>query len=160
VSDGAIQNTPQKIGRLLKGLVVFVLLGPLIGSLTFLVPAFIHAWMGSTSPDPSLWNYFTFITPVLIFGIFAGYFIGVIPAAAAGLLCLARDAKLHGFNVLHAGAVGLAIGILFVLFTLLVGGLPPRWSAHNVADVVFRVMSCVVASVVCWPIARYWRKRT
>jgi hypothetical protein len=142
----------RRIGRMFAILLTFILVGPPIGAMMFmLVVALIG--MGERADLAGLTWVALFS---LIYAIPFGYLIGVGPAAAAGLLVGIRQAFFGRMRWYFAAATGILVGIGFQVGT----GQRVLPSGDDVAAMRLQgpimIATCLVATLFCWAIVRNW----
>jgi hypothetical protein len=153
--------------RQVAGMVmIFMLIGPPVGGLVFLV----GRWIAAIVLEPvSSGNWLKAITVALVgvvFSAFAAiaaapysYLYGIGPAAAAGLVIgifRLRHGRLNTSTVLVVGG-GIGIASSLVLSRLMgvaAYGLINPLSGFDVTDYVLYALSCVAATFVSWGLAR------
>lgn len=140
----------RRLTHLLKVLAIFAILGPPIGAVTFF--AGIGAYGTSQTGDPaSLMWVFLFGA---IYAVPLSYLIGIMPAAIAGLI-LGGLAIFHRAPGLHTSAV---IGLLIGIGLVYSGGRPTMQdtaeSASEYAPALILISTCLIATVLCWAVAR------
>jgi hypothetical protein len=140
----------------------FIFAGPLIGMGVWLAGAVIDGLIFYQQPRPRLGLFETIsVLPVVSFiAIPYGYLLGVVPAALAGLIVGAmqlRFGRLRWYGVVLVGAaVGVAdifIGKLLVRLLVTANAPQPR---ANWGSFVFPIVTCMVATLVCWRFVRDW----
>lgn len=138
------------MANLLKILTVFVLLGPPIGAIAFFAGMGIYG-ASQTGDLASLLWVFLF---GLIYGVPLSYFIGMIPAAIAGLILGA----LAVFHRTPGTLLSVATGIIVGLGVVYSGGRPAipdsLESASDYVPAFLLIVTCLVATVFCWAVAR------
>ncbi len=140
----------RRLTDLLKVLGVFAVLGPPLGAMTFF--AGLSLYGASESGD------YAGMTWVFLFGLIyavpLSYLMGIMPAAAAGLILGAIAVFYRVPGTLLAIAVGLLVGFGMVFS----GGRPTlpyaAESASDYASALLLISTCVVPTVLCWPLAR------
>ena len=145
----------SRIFLLAKTFLVFVLVGPPVGALTFM-GAFAAAGMtraeGATAMD-AVW----IMLFAMIYTVPLSYLIGAIPAAIVGVMIGGWTAWRGGVPYWMALAVGLAAGLwLFAAgggpFPEPTGDNPERgWQAIRLVTLV---ATCLVPTMVCWALTR------
>jgi len=144
----------MRIGRrlvnLLKVLAVFVLLGPPIGTLTFFAGMGVYGAGQTGSLSDLMW----IILFGLIYAVPLSYLIGIIPAGIAGIILGTVAVLYRTPGTLLSMATGLMVG-----FGLVYSGGGPTLpdtveSASDYAPTLLLVSTCLVATVVCWAVAR------
>lgn len=140
----------RRLTILLKVMGVFLLMGPPVGGLTFF--AGIGVYGASQTGDIADMGWITLFG--LIYGLPLSYPMGIAPAAAAGFILGATAALHHVPGNLFSAATGFVVGLWLVH----AGGLSlPLPSAENASDYVPAVLllaTCLVATVLCWAVAR------
>jgi len=140
----------QRLLILLKVLVVFGLIGPPVGALTLFATIGLYGAAQTGDPAAVLW--------VALFGLIyavpLSYLIGIIPAVCAGLVLGVAAAFHRPPSYLAAMAAGAVVGLGLVHS----GGSPIVPSSAETpseyAPAAFLIVTCVVATVVCWAVAR------
>jgi hypothetical protein len=140
----------QRLTILLKVLGVFLLMGPPVGALTFFAGMGVY---GSTQTGDiaGIWWLSLF---GLIYGVPLSYLMGIAPAAAAGFI-LGATAALHRVpGHLFSTATGFFVG----LWLAYAGGTPTALlnaeTASDYVPIVLLIATCLVATVLCWAVAR------
>lgn len=140
----------RRLTVLLKVLAVFLLIGPPVGALTLFVGIGVYG-ASQTGDVASIWWLSLF---GLIYAVPLSYLVGYAPAAAAGLILGATAALHHVPGLLFAAATGLVVGLWLVH----AGGMsvmpPGAETGADYVPVVLLVSMCVVATVLCWAVAR------
>jgi len=133
-----------------KTLLVYVLLGPPVGWLLF------GTWLATVASRSEPWLETAGKSAILIVaGIPLSYVIGCIPALAVGTIVALAQNRWASFGLAHVAAIGVACGILFALaFERNTDnpGIDPR------TYFIVKVLTCLVPSLICWLIARRWRR--
>jgi hypothetical protein len=132
-------------------LVIFVLVGPPVGAVIFLVTVGLIG-MGHQADLSGLAWVGLF---AIIYGVPFGYLIGAAPAAAAGLLVGIRQAFFGRTPWWLAIAIGVLVGIGFQVAT----GQPVVPSDDSVGlreQGVVMAITCLCATLLCWGIVRHW----
>lgn len=141
----------RRLTILLKVLGVFLLIGPPVGALTFFIGMGVYG-VSQTGDIAGMWWLSLF---GLIYGVPLSYLMGIAPAAAAGFI-LGATAALHRTpGLLFSIVTGVAVGLGLVC----AGGrpvvaLPSGETATDYVSVVLLITTCLVATVVCWTVAR------
>lgn len=140
----------RRLTILLKVLGVFLLVGPPIGALTFFVGMGVYGASQTGDVAGLLW--------VALFGLIyavpLSYLIGVMPAATAGLI-LGTTAVLYrppGF--LFSLVTGAVVGLGLVYSEGRSVALPSVETVSNDVLAVLLITACLVATVLCWAVAR------
>jgi len=135
-----------KHARFLKGFAVFLILGPPIGSWTYMICFDLVIRPTNISVAR--------LIGMSILGMPASYVIGIVPAALAGLLVASLQVMYRWFGGTAAFLVGVGVGLLFsALFdTRPDQHLSPAWGYPAV-----KILTCVVPTLVCWAVIRRWR---
>lgn len=140
----------RRLTILLKVLGVFLLIGPPVGALTFFVGMGVYG-VSQTGDFAGMWWLSLF---GLIYGVPLSYLIGIAPAAAAGFILGATAALHHVPGLLFSTATGFFVGLWMVY----AGGRPiappSTETASDYVPVVLLIATCLVATVLCWAIAR------
>ncbi|MGE0630668.1 MAG: hypothetical protein AB7O43_23020 [Hyphomicrobiaceae bacterium] len=140
----------RRLTILLKVLGVFLALGPPVGALTFFAGMGVYG-VSQTGDIAGMWWLSLF---GLIYGVPLSYPLGVAPAAAAGFV-LGAVAALHRVPGL---LFSIATGFLVGLWLVYAGGrsiaLPGAETASDYVPVVLLITTCLVATVLCWTVAR------
>jgi hypothetical protein len=140
---------PAPIGRLIGIVLVFVLLGPLIGSAVFALATAMYGFGWKVDAYDAL--FITLFT--WLFGAPMAYAIGVLPAVAAGLIVGIRQSFFGPANLLFAVLTGLVVGALFLLVRWVLDA-PGKTYAPTFVPIA--LASCLLPTIVCWAIVRRW----
>jgi hypothetical protein len=151
VSASTSPNAGARIKRLLAILLIFVLVGPPVGALAFILTLRIV----SIGTDVEF-KYLTWVAMLsAIYLLPFSYLIGVWPAAAAGLLVGLWQAFKGPARWWVALAIGILVGIGFLVAT----GQP---IIHETEAGVAReqstimIVTCAATTMACWTIVRNW----
>ena len=126
-------------GSAIRTMLIFVILGPPIGYVVFLVWVMGEHWLRHGRLMPDLGS-FLFVFPF-------SYLLGIIPALVAGAIVAAIEARSR-FKWLPVAATGLAVGLAFaVLFALYFNSL------------LLLVAICFIPTLICWQLSRLCRAR-
>ena len=130
--------------RFVLTVLVFALLGPLIGGAVTIVGYVIFGFH-ITLPGEAGWA----ILAALIYGIWLAYPIGLIPAAGVGAIIAVRD-RFGGSSLAEAALIGGGIGVLWALFV----------SGKNYGNLftVLVIIASLVAAAICWKLTRWLRR--
>lgn len=140
----------RRLTILLKILGVFVLLGPPVGALTFFVGMGVYG-ASQTGDIAGMWWLSLF---GLIYGVPLSYLMGVVPAAAAGLILGATAVLYRPPGFLFSMVTGVAVGLGLVYSGGRAVTLQSDETATDYVPVVLLITTCLVATVVCWAVAR------
>lgn len=158
----ASSGPPAWVQRLAKITGFFVFVGPLVGTLVWLAGAVIDGLIFYDRPVPRLGPVETILAlPYLIFlAIPYGYLLGALPAALAGLILSATQLRCGRLRWYFVVLVGIAVGVADIFIgKQLVNLLSARsvlQSRPNWEGFVFPVVTCMVATLVCWRFVRNW----
>ena len=151
-APGSTPSTRARIKRLLAILIVFVLVGPPVGAMVFMVTVALVGLKQNVDLQGLVWVAFF----AMIYGVPIGYLIGLWPAAAAGLLVGIRQAFFGRIPWWLAVAMGVLVGVGFQVSTG-----QPVIPADD-ATVGMReqgpimIITCLASTMVCWSIVRSW----
>jgi len=146
MSTVAAPTHVSRLARVFGITMIFVLLGPPVGAVAFMTStALIGIVRGG---DVSSLGWIALFA--LIYAAPFSYFVGTIPAAAAGLLLGIRQAYFGRASWAYAVAVGLLVGF----GTLFLTG--QQLSIDNDAPVPIILATCLVPTLVCWLVVRGW----
>lgn len=140
----------RRLAILLKVLGVFLLIGPPVGALTLFVGMGVHG-ASQTGDIAGLWWLSLF---GLIYAVPLSYLMGIIPAAAAGFILGAAAALHHVPGLAFSIATGILVGVGLVYYGGRPVAIPSAETASDYVPVVLLITTCLVATVVCWAIAR------
>lgn len=131
-----------------KIILVFLLLGPPLGSLVHMLGLFVIS-----PPSVSAMQAVDFFLRMTVIGTPFSYLFGVIPALGTGI-SMALVQRIWGrIRLIEAALLGLACGVLFAFATEQNSGpLPSR------AYFVVKVLTCLIPTIICWWLVR--SKRT
>jgi hypothetical protein len=155
VARNPIESQPTEItqpilSQTLKVLVVFLIMGPPVGALTFFVGVGINGVIETGNvADVALPTMFG-----LIYGVPLCYSIGTTPTAISGLILGATAALNRAPGLLFAATVGIAVGIGMAFYAI--GGSIELPSAETASGYIFSVSlfaACLVSTVICWIVA-------
>jgi len=136
----------MRVGQLVFIIVVFVILGPLIGLVIFSIMSEAYVLAIGTKPGNGL---FLFI-PGLLFA----HLVGAIPAAMAGLLVALIAAIRRNVPLWMGFGVGLVVGTILAAY---VQSLPSRGEPLSTQALLGFTFLCAVASAVCTYLTRRWQ---
>ena len=127
--------------RFILTVLVFALLGPLIGGAITIV-GYVTFGFHITMPGEAGWA----ILAMMIYGLWLAYPIGLIPAAGVGGIIAVRD-RFGGSSLAEAALIGGGIGVLWALFV----------SGKNYGNLftVLVIVASLVAAVICWKLTRF-----
>jgi hypothetical protein len=140
------RSSGRRVLHLFSTALLFLLLGPLVGGIVVITGFGI--WIGGSSPGDAL----AVILTMVIYGLWASYVLGALPAAIAGVVIGYMDAFRGGATLPLAIGLGAVIGIGWSMMTG-VGQEMEQVILH-----VLIVLASVAATVVCW-FATRWRTR-
>jgi hypothetical protein len=146
VSDVAVPTHSSRLARVLGIVMVFVLLGPPVGAIVFMTTTALTGM--AKGGDVSGLGWIALFA--LIYAAPFSYFVGIVPAAAAGLLMGIRQAYFGRASWAYAVAVGLVTGF----GTLFLTG--QQLSIDNNASVPVILATCLIPTLVCWLVVRGW----
>jgi hypothetical protein len=151
VSDAArlAARRSAPVGRLLAIVLVFVLLGPLLGSAVFALATAVFGFGWNVRADDAV--FITLFT--WLFGAPLAYAVGFLPSVAAGLMIGVRQCFFGRANLLFALATGLVVGAAFLLVRWLLDA-PDKTYAPTFVPIA--LATCLVPTLVCWMIVRKW----
>lgn len=134
----------------MKILAIFSLLGPPAGTLTIFAVVGALDMVQTGDLGGLVWiSLFG-----LIYGVPAGYLMGIAPAAAAGAILAAYSVAVRPPGLLFAGATGTGVGLAMVsLGGRNVGQLVER-PFTDTLSILLLPLAALVATLVCWAIAR------
>jgi len=142
----------QRLAVLLKVLTVFLIMGPPVGALTFIVGMSVYG----ASQTGNIADILSFSLFGLIYVLPLIYLVGIAPAAVIGLILGATAALHHVPGLLFSIATGFLIG----LWSVYAGGSSiPLPSAETISDyvsVVLLMTAYLVPTVLCWIVARFF----
>ena len=136
----------MRMTRVLAVVLVFVLIGPPIGGIVFMMTAALIG-LGSGADLAGLTWVALF---ALIYAVPLSYFAGIIPAAIAGLLLGIRQAYFGPATWPWAVGIGLLIGFGLLYLS------GQRIGEDADAPVPVLLATCLVPTLVCWLIVRGW----
>jgi len=130
---------------------VFMLVGPPIGALVFMLTVALTA-MG---PNVDLAGLFWVGLFAMIYAVPVSYLIGVGPAAISGVVIGVRQAFFGPLSWWAAALIGLAVG---VAMTVLAAQplLPRAGGEDSPATVPVMLVTCLAATFACWTLVRAW----
>jgi hypothetical protein len=138
-----------RIGRVAAIVLVFVLLGPLLGSAVFSVATAMFGFGWNVGAYDAL--FITLFT--WLFGAPMAYAVGFLPAVAAGLVIGIRQCFFGRASLLFAIATGLVVGALFLCVRWLLD-VPDKTYAPTFVPI--GLATCLLPTIVCWAIVRRW----
>ena len=138
-----------RIGRVAAITLVFVLLGPLLGSAVFSVATAMYGFGWKVDAYDAL--FITLFT--WLFGAPMAYAIGFLPAVAAGLVIGIRQCFFGRANLLFAVATGLMVGVVFLSARWLFDA-PDKTYAPTFLPIA--IATCLIPTIACWAIVRKW----
>lgn len=140
--DRAVQTDWWRpVLRLLLTVVIFALVGPLVGG-GITIAGYLIFGFHITAPGAAGWA----LLFAMVYGLWLAYPIGLIPAAGSGAIIAVRD-RFGGSSLSEAALIGGGIGLLWALFV----------TAKNYGNLftVLVIVGSLVASVVCWRLTRW-----
>jgi len=138
-----------RIGRVALIVLVFVLLGPLVGSAVFSIATAIFGFGWNVGAGDAVFiALFTWL-----FGAPMAYAIGFPPAAAAGLVIGIRQCFFGRANLAYAAATGLIVGAVFLSGR---GLIDPPDKTYAPTFVPIAIATCLIATIACWAVVRKW----
>lgn len=143
----AASRAPGVGGRILTAIgkvLVFVLLGPLIGGIVTIVGLVAFGMDIGTPGDAGM-----VIAAMMLYGLWMAYPIGALPAVIVGAVIAFSDAFWRETTLSFAAMLGLAAG---VGWALLFG------EAEQELLRILVLVSCLVATVLCWKATRWGRR--
>ncbi len=147
--SAALRRSPGiagRIGRIIAIVLVFVVVGPLVGGPAFMLLMRVAAAFGVLGPlRPE------FLAPpseVFLTGILFGYVFGAGPVAVAGLAI--------GIKQAFFGPTSwwMALAAAFLTSVILIESLVDDLASSNFFAVL--ILSCVVSVLMCWMMVRDW----
>ncbi len=155
--SAALQAKPSaaaRIGRLVEIVLIFVVLGPPIGSFVWLMLLTISAG----NPGRALTDLPLVPLAVLVFASI-GYVYGAVPAALAGLAIGIKQAFFGRTTWPMALAVGLIAGVIFLegldVFNPRVVLQTQRFDGSPVSEFpAIAILTCLVPTMLCWSLVR------
>lgn len=136
----------RRVGRVLAVVLVFVLLGPPVGALAFMLTAALIGLGRSADLAGLTW----IALFALIYAVPLSYLIGAVPAAVAGLIVGIRQVYFGPATWPYAVGAGLVVGC----GVLIVSG--QRITADSDVSLPVIMMTCLVPTLVCWLFVRGW----
>jgi hypothetical protein len=140
-----------RIGQVLAIVLVFVLIGPPVGTMVFMMLITLIGLHYQVDLQGLSW----IALFSLIYALPIGYMIGIAPAAASGLAIGIRQAFYGRVAWWLALAVGIIVGVGFQVLT----GQPlvPAEGASGMREQgAVMVLTCLCATMVCWALVRGW----
>lgn len=126
-------------GSAIRTMLIFVILGPPIGYVVFLLWVTGEHWLRHGRLMPDVGSF------LLVFPF--SYLLGIIPALVAGAIVVVIRPRSR-FEWLPVAATGLAVGLAFaLLFALYFNSLP------------LSVAICFIPTLICWQLSRLWHAR-
>jgi hypothetical protein len=136
----------------LKTLLVFLLVGPLVGWLVYAAGLFAYL------PDKEVnLTYIAKSGVLFIVGLPLSYIIGGVPALIAGVLVAAARARPRPFPIAYPAALGAALALAFAfLFDRNESSaeMAPAWQYDGL-----KVLTCLVPFMLCWRLTRRFQMR-
>jgi hypothetical protein len=132
--------------RVAAVVLVFVLLGPPVGGVTFMLAAVVVG-LGSAADLQGLSWVLMF---ALIYAVPLSYLAGTIPAVIAGLLMGIRQAYFGPATWPYAVGIGLIVGFGMLYLS------GQRLGPGADAPVPILLATCLVPTLVCWLVVRGW----
>jgi hypothetical protein len=144
---GAAPSERAIASRLLTAIgkvIVFVLLGPLIGGIITIIGLVAFGMDTGKPGDAGM-----VIAAMMLYGLWMAYPIGALPAAIVGAAIAFSDAFWRETTLTFAVLFGLASGVGWSLMFN---------EAENELLRILVVVSCLVATVLCWKATRWGRR--
>jgi hypothetical protein len=144
-------TTAQRIGRVVSVFMIFIAIGPLVGTIVFLL-MFALIGMGKADLAGFVWVGFF----ALIYGIPFGYMIGIWPAGLVGLIVGIRQAYFGPASLWFALGAALVVAAGFLLVTG--GGFSRALTDQDAIPyyAVTMMVTCIASTLVCWAVVRSW----
>jgi hypothetical protein len=139
-----LRITGGAIGRFLLIVLIFVLLGPPVGAVTFVGMLTLGFAADTGNPEGAMWVGIF----LLIYGLFLSWFIGFVPALIAGALVGVRQAFFGPVPFWMAGLIGLVVGLGAHAGS---GDVLVPWNDGSYA---LFVPLCLVPTLACWLAAK------
>ncbi|WP_375573755.1 hypothetical protein ABWH92_08100 [Ahrensia marina] len=131
--------------------ILFVFAGPALGGITGGVALAGAMTAGSeTSFGDALLGFFPAAALFSLYGAIFGYWLGFLPALAAGLVIAWHEGWRGPVTGFSAALLGMAVGALYFMFSEFFG---LEAGAYGAA---FGVLVCVVPCYVLWRVVRFW----
>ncbi len=146
MSDVAAPSHGSRIMRVLGIAMVFMLLGPPVGAIVFMTATALTGM--AKGGDVSGLGWIALFA--LIYAAPFSYFVGIVPAAIAGLLMGIRQAYFGRANWAYAVVVGLLVGFGMLFLT------GQRIAVDADAPVPILLLTCLIPTLVCWLVVRGW----
>jgi hypothetical protein len=146
VNDPAQPTILARIGRVLGIMLIFVVVGPPIGGIVFMMTTALIGFVEKADLSGLTW----IALLAVIYAAPLSYLIGTLPAAAAGLLVGLWQAFVGPVTWLHALAAGLVVGLAVIVLT------GQRLGADGNVSMPVILITCLVPTLVCWLIVRGW----
>jgi hypothetical protein len=145
----AAPGLPARVGRIIGIVLVFVVAGPPIGGLAFLLLALLVTTSGAMGKFDPVYELTVSPPPVLLIsGMVVSYLFGAGPVAAAGLAIGIKQA------FFGPTAWWMALGAGFAVGTVLLERLGEDLDLGRFQAVL--ILACVVPIMLCWGMVRNW----
>ena len=150
----------EKGHALVATIVIFIVLGPPIGWLMIavcLAGLFVSGIGTYHSVSQALINFFGAVGA----GFLLSYFLGVVPALIAGLAVGFGQVMVRSFGFFHIVVTGIAVGLLVVWkpALMLLSAKEIEGLHSSLPRMGTAVALCLIATIACWCIARWWQTR-
>ena len=143
---------PRRVWRVVAIMWIFLIVGPPVGTIFFMLATALLGMVKGADLAGLSWVALL----ALIYGLPFGYFIGVWPAAATGLAIGIRQVYFGGARLWFAVLAAILISIGFLLATgqsvWVKAGDETSFPEYS----VLMIVTCVVATLLCWTIVRGW----
>lgn len=146
MTDVAQPSHLKRAGCVLAVVLVFVLLGPPVGALVFMLTTALIGFGKGVDLAGLTWVALF----AVIYAVPFSYLIGVVPAAAAGLLVGVRQAYFGPATAFYAAGAGLLVGICLLWMS------GQRIGSGSDASTPVMLATCFVSTLVCWTVVRGW----
>jgi hypothetical protein len=144
-------TTGARIRRLLVIMLVFILLGPPIGTMVLMLASVLQGLVTNAGLQGLTWTDLSVIIYVVPFA----YMVGVLPAAAAGFLVGLWQAFKGPASWWGAAAIGVLVALGFLAAT----GQPiinPKEYGVARDQTWLAIVVCVGPTLACWAIVQNW----
>jgi hypothetical protein len=139
----------SQVKRVVKGLLIFVALGPPIGAA---VGWFDYVFAALLRPGQQLSYRDVLVLPI---SLLLSYIVGLIPAALVGVVVAYLNVRYRALGWAHVTAIGLLAGVAMMCWALTQRD--PRFvPSHWYDDDWWFIVICLVPTLVCWRIIRRW----
>jgi hypothetical protein len=149
-TTGAGSRAGHGIVEALRIFLIFVLIGPLIGTIVIAVLlVIVNIWTGGISGPPGPFG----ALGIIIFGPVTGwsYIMGGIPAAIAGLIVAIKGVYFGGASGRFALGTGVSVGIALGTFTVVV--------MHDAGYFALTLgATLMLSTLACWRLVKHWFK--